>query len=547
MTRSALPDLRGQDIEFLLSVQFAGRWFRFATAAVDILDADGVLYSFDGQLPGTVFEEDLTLFSGEAEINGLEVDVYFPVDVAELVEQGHDLAGQWAEYALWVRGTTWEGRYPVLIGRTIEPIYGSRNETVTLSVEAENVDRGVWPPRTAVISATTYADHDPAVAGRSYPWPFGSPGVYTEADGSTGLTAGSPAYLVDTVNKYVLVAYSAVEATSVTIIDGTAEVSEVFTVLYGVDDANQRVSYVDVSGGAAVLGTVGNELFCRFDQGGGGGVRLRPGGEQQDGAGSLLLYLLRRSTLRIDAGQISAMVAELDGLAVAGSIDEPVAPWTWITEHLLPLLPVTVAAGQGGIELIMWRYYADSNSIVEHLEEGRNCRRVDRISYERDDIANEITLDFAPRVRQGGEFRRSRTVSGRQLIDKEVASGVTRSDMWRNALAVASVDSLRDEEAGDDGIRALNLKSRVVWSTASADWVLLWRIARHAFALRNLRVEGSLELGRLSRGSVVGYTDAGLYMTDLLSVVVGRGLSSSDTAALSLIFIPYPRRDLIAL
>lgn len=545
-----LPDLLGIEPVFLLTIDWNGRIYRFSTETVAIDTTDGLTFNYDGQLPETEFAEHLKLFSAGADPQSIEFSLDFPDDVAEIIERGHDLAHARGELALWIRGDTFDKRFKLLTGRIKEPFYGDEFEPVTFSLEEEPFeDQGIWPPTDAVITKDTWPDADENVLGKVYPWPFGTPGSYTEADGSVGKTSGSPAYVVDTVNGFVLVGFGLQEATQVTLIEPEMSRAGVATIFYQDDGQGRTCALIafPASGlGPPVTYDAGNDYWVRFDIDG-GGARLQSGPGIQDGMGSLLRTMLRKSTLRLHGGQIATVEFELNRYRASGVIASHVTPWEWIKQHILPILPVSIVAGPKGLQVIVWRWEASAIHAKAPLENGRNCTRRGRVEYVRDQVANEISIDFVARARQGGDYRRRRTVTGRDNIDKlKTADGKTRSDVFTNDFAKASVTRMKHADGPDsDGIRFLGLQSDIVTNTETADLILRDKSIAFAFPWRIIAVDGDMELADYSRGDQVPYTDASLHMVSLLALVIDAGIS--DVAVeLILQIIPNPDRDLVA-
>jgi hypothetical protein len=68
------------------------------------------------------------------------------------------------------------------------------------------------------------------------------------------------------------------------------------------------------------------------------------------GLGSLLTYLLQRSTIPVDYGRCETARRQLDRIEIGGYVNDPDAkPWDYIADELLPLAPMSVRRGPEGV------------------------------------------------------------------------------------------------------------------------------------------------------------------------------------------------------
>ena len=148
---------------WLLELTFAGRVFRFASESVDITDADDNVLSYEGSIGEIDFNESFDLFADAPTLPSVSFEAFFPADVsvASLVSQGHALDGAKGELSLHLPGNAYEDRSIRLLGLVSEPVYGDSGEPVSFSLESLPFDDGAqWPPAGAVVSETTWPDHD---------------------------------------------------------------------------------------------------------------------------------------------------------------------------------------------------------------------------------------------------------------------------------------------------------------------------------------------------------------------------------------------------
>ncbi|MCP4962790.1 MAG: hypothetical protein GY925_26420 [Actinomycetia bacterium] len=313
------------------------------------------------------------------------------VDVPALVQAGHPLSA--AVGTLYLDGDR------VLVGQVVNPSYDADAPvSVTLREESYDDQTTVLDAH-AVVDATTWSDADDASVGRSYPEVFGSPGLE--------LGPAVPAHLLDTTaspgTRYVLVAGHWVPATSVRLhcIDdgGAGPAADTYTVLHVEDGRGRLVAVVDLLEGGKSLtsgaATEGQSYFTRWS--GQAGLDGR--------AGQVLLRMMRRSSVRHDAGRFAVAAAWLDRYALGGFIDDPaVSPVDWIADNLLPILPFTLAQDTDGLYPVVWRSDVHPSEAVAELAEGPLCQRVGAIR-ERGDLLNDVRVQYGYRADTGDYLR----------------------------------------------------------------------------------------------------------------------------------------------
>ena len=107
---------------YLFELTYASRVFRWTSGpAVDIASDSGSLH-FRAGLPVS-WTDGGDVLAIDSEQRSVSFDALFmpeDVDVAQLVEAGHDLAGAVGELSIWVAGRTYEERIPLLQGRAGE-------------------------------------------------------------------------------------------------------------------------------------------------------------------------------------------------------------------------------------------------------------------------------------------------------------------------------------------------------------------------------------------------------------------------------------------
>ncbi|MCP3958831.1 MAG: hypothetical protein GY719_13340 [bacterium] len=597
---------------WLLEVRWAGRAFRWSVEPVEAVDGDGARWTYAGGLEVS-FGASFDLFRESPGHVSLPFDLVFPVDVAALVQAGHDLAAATGELSMWAPGRLWEQRRVVLEGRLTAPEYGAAGEPVSFSLEENPFeDRALIPDARARVTLATWVHHDADVRGRYYPLVFGAPGVFTEPHGRLGKTSGSPGLLVDTrlFNKggtsYLLIAGHRVAASHVRVVDYDADDGEgaaaTFAVEHVPDGLGRTVAVVRIgSPGSTVPVKVaaGHEYWVRWEgdedpaetaglvgdgaqpgsaasvsrvapvpidelgsgsSGSGGGQLgledLLPDEDNEEpvetmftggassvepitdgallnrrrdgalfGAGELLRYMLALSTLRLDTGRFAAIEPFLNRFQVSGFLEEPVSPWEWLEDQLIPLLPISMATGPGGLYPILWRADAGESDAVAELVAGPDLQRDGPVSYPSKDVVNEIRLDYAVRA-DSGDFMRSATVTGEDVgtFDRftTVYSRVSRRRYGKK------------EEA---------METEIVYDTATAKLILSWQVRARGFPWRELSYEADpRRWGWLTRGTVVTLTDLDLHFERQVALVRDRSWDGHHLE-LTFLLLDDPVRD----
>lgn len=522
MPRSSLV---GADLVWLLSVDYAGRTFRWASRPCAPVDEDGNPLPHDGGLDPVELEEVLAGASGDPDLGSLPFEVLFPegVSVAALVGQGHDLAAATGEVSLWAWGTAWEARRLVLRGRVSAPEWGDSDEPVSFSVEEFPwEDSALVPSSTARVTETTWPNAVDGAAGLYYPVVFGAPGVH-----AGGICPGSPGLFVrfEALSKYILLAGHEVSATSVTLQDPDGA-REVFAVQHVRDGLNRLVAVVDIYGASTVNVLLDGQWWVIWDQGGGG---LRDGTRTGtlSGAGDVLVHFLGLSTLTVDAGRWAAVRAPLNSYSLAGYLDDPCSPWEWLTDNVLPLLPVAVRSGPSGCYPVLLRHDATAAEAVEHLVAGPGVVRTSFVSTERAaEIVNEIRMEYAIDP-TSGDAQRWRVVSGDADPDspEEIVSYWARISLARY------------------GVHARVIESDVVWSDQTAGMVCAWKVAAYGAPSRRVTYNVDQTFGWLEVGSIVTLTDSSLAYDAQVSIVSGIRWVDEVSIELTLTIIEALPRD----
>lgn len=533
--RATRSELLGADTVVLVTVQWGGSTYRLSSATVDIQTSDGDGLPYRGGLDEIEISESLSAMQAEPEYPSISVRADLGVDVALLVARGQDLSSATAEIALHIVGQAWEDREVLLVGQVVQPVYDAAGEPVAFSVESTPFDdAGLVLATTETVTATTWPTSTTDDAPY-YPWVFGRPGVYVKPDGSDNVIAGSPAIAVEYTGANIdtlLVSLEAVSAGTVTIFDGTT--TEVFSVAQQYDGLGRECSVVDITGAASISRTSSSYLTLWSSA---GGVLNDDRSQVREGAGDVLMWMLRRSTAAIDRARFTSLRQRLNEYLIGGYVNGEARPWEWVVDHLLPILPLSIVGGPAGIYPIPWPIRAAKADAVAHIDAGDGCVRVPGITYQRTprDVYDQIRLRFAPGTGPDAGLWGGRIILG---VDPEADNSST-------SLYQASVDSYqaqvaarrvaeRDVAATPRAPRIRLLDSEIIWHRPTA-----WRVASEQLytssaVVRSLEYDCDARWRWLRPGQIVTLTDDEVYMTEHVAVVTGRSLGAAGGVLLPL-------------
>lgn len=511
---------------YLLELRWASRVFRWTSGeAVDVTSDGGTLH-YRGGLPidWTDGSDVLAIDSEQRSISFDGLPMPDEVDVAELVEAGHDLAAAVGEVSVWVSGRTYEERIVLLEGRALAPTYGGKDEPIALTLEERLYDdASTLIPTSARVTPETWPNADPAMFGRAYPLVVGKPGRYVEADGTDGKTTGSPALLVDVAAKRLLVAGHRTNATMVRIINTSKGEARDESIILTTDGLGREVTIIDGSGtGLSIV--EGDEYWVRWDNG-----EALVGEESTQPirqAGDVLRYVLQRSTIRLDRGALASVIGYLNRYRLDFYVDDPeVSAWDWLVDNVLPLLPVSVVGGPRGLRPVLFRWDARALDAVDTIEAGPEAVRVSPVSYSVEEPIQVVQVAYAPR---GGEGDHLRTVTLSGDPDEVDAGG-------HRALRASSI------RYGERRVR--RVETDVVYDAATAQLVASTLASTYALPRREVVYElDPRRFGTLEAGQVVTLTDAELHLQDAVALVQSIGWAPV-TMSVRLVLTEDPARD----
>lgn len=531
MSGFTAAELVGAELVWLLSFEWAGRTYRWSSRPCDPVDAAGEAYPHDGGLPDIAFAETFSLLSNSPDVRSVSLELIFPVDVAALIQQGHDLAAATGELALWRDGDAYEDRVVVLVGRVREPEYGAEGEPVALTLEqAPWDDSALIPDASARVTSDTWPDAASDAKGLYYPLVFGQAGHFRETDGSMTTTSGSPGLVVvwdsgSSVATTLLIAGHEVSASSVKVYSSDGQSSITGTVSHTTDGLGRKVAIVDMSGADPAF-AADSEYWIGWPSG--GALLLDDRSAALEGAGDLLIWMLRRASVAADFGRFEAIRPQLNAYKVAGYIDEAVSPAEWLADNLLPILPLSLAWGADGVYPVLWRLNATKADAVAHLVAGPGLVRTGTVSYLRAtrDLINTVRISYAPRARTG-EYRRLLTCTA----DPDVDSG----DEFATHYARISTSRY--------GAQAETIETDIVYDTDTAGHVVEEKVRMLALPVRSVTYESGIEWGWLASGDVITFDDDELSFDEQVMLVETVNWTSEVSLELTLLAVEDPALD----
>ncbi|WP_290608020.1 hypothetical protein [Janthinobacterium sp.] len=372
-----------------MDLSYGGHVLRMATHELDVGSSNGDLH-YVGTCDPMVYQRAIDLFSRQAEEDSIAVECRAPADVPTLASQGHRLDGsrvQVSQVRVRVDGAgvaavdDYEDRRVLLTGTVRDAEYGpyaQGSAALRFSV-LRRLKRtrakvpATWEAVSATTWPTTYLRGEDL--GISYPVVIGYPGRDTRSQDGF-IPAWQSVYARRQYLYQVLVAgLGTLDATTMRIcteadtigtdvtLTTTYRDYEAAATVEALDRLDQRVTVVDYHdqgyyiGGASELTSSYHAdaadkdetpIHCALTQSGGGGMLV--GGKVLRGAGDVIVWLLERAGVPVDAGSASV----LNCYFIDAVIAESVAPLDWLREELLPLLPVSLVDGEAGVRVVGW-------------------------------------------------------------------------------------------------------------------------------------------------------------------------------------------------
>ena len=550
-----LPVVNGQPrIWWLLDVEWGGGILRMAADDLDIEKADGTIIRYNAGLDGEISLSETLPLSGDASGQlSTGIEVLLPVNVPQLVQQGHDLAAARSVLSRWIEGTTWEQRRVVLLGRLVDPVYDDEDAPVRAQLEEVAwTDLGWTHALTQRVDGVTWAHADtldPVGLGVPYPLIFGTPYYVTIGTGAYAVS-GSPGLWIDRrflnagadfpdalAEVRILVAGHHCAATAIRLLTDDYPTGEAFIVRNGYDALGQPVCFVPWFDTSTPAGAPDDDWdFPTYSYNGYNSGLGEPTanvaildaavqatvyaawyslGGLSPLCGDVLGYLLPLTSLPVDAGRLQAVSGALGRYRIDCAITERVSPWDWIRDNLLPILPIAVVSGPRGLYPLLIRYAATAADAVAVLDVDvdTDIEPVDGISINGKDRANRIKLNYAYDY-ASGEYAASVTLTGDSAdILRDVATGDGPANIRTDPRCIAA-------RVAQGRVVDIEISSAVIYEDSTA-----WAVVADQAALRcEVRRDAVYNVpeGRypqIERGSVVIIRESRRYVANVALVM----------------------------
>ena len=506
-------------IRWVLSLQYAGGTFYMSSTPSTVDDGDGgQIVITDGLLEVSDTTEAIDLWATEAPRRSVGVTFETGLDVALLVEQGHDLAGAVAELAQLADGDTWDARRPFVVGRLVEPQYGGAGEGVRASVEQDllSSDQMIEPmvidgfDVTAALVATGNWLSGYNERTSEAPYVFGTPGGGS-VPGSKASNVGEVFSTVTGWSWIYVIAAHAVNATTVTISNAADSTSFTAPVVNVEINGNMVAIALEDRTSSTMTSTL--EVVVTWDNGG-GYVDEVVG--TMTTAGDYLAWLFRQTNQLVDYAKVNDARATLKAYSIGTYVDDPVVITDYIRETLLDMLPISMMTGPRGIYPLVWRWDATSEDAVAELnaDEVLDVERLDLVTYEDGDKVenvvvlrygwNPATESYASEIWAVGDDQRP---GGGNFLN------LARS-RWQDPILARSVARY--------GARRVTMESAVIADKLTAERVLAWRSRRWALPSRTVQYACAQRWAWIEPGDYVTVTDSSLAWTSKLCLVQER-------------------------
>jgi hypothetical protein len=495
--------------------------------------AGGTIVISDGLLDLADMTETLDLWSTDSPRRSVPVEFDLGVDVATLIEQGHDLAGCVAELAQLADGDDWSNRRPFAVGRLQEPQYGADGEGVRASIEQdvlssnETIEVSIIMAAAlsaALVATGLYASATFPTADVAAPIIIGAPGGGAEPgsnaayactlfDASTGVPA-----------RFYVLAGHPVAATTVTLTN-PADYTTVTTPVLGVTVVARSISVVVEDTATTTMTPAPVPIVTWTD----GGLIDQTIGVLET-AGDFIAWLLRLTEQQVDHGRVNAAREALRAYKIGTYLDESITVADYIREAVLDLVPVSMMTGPNGVYPHVWSYDATANDAVAHLDviEDPDIERDGLVTYEdADKIANTVELIYAWSPLFDGYTRVISSRGDGRVPRLQYGAGAGDPlDYYADPVLARSFARY--------GARRATIETALVHDVLTATRVLAWRSRRWALPSRVVDYTCPQRWGWIEPGDLVTVTDPDLAWSGRLCLVQSRAWASDGSVRYTL-------------
>jgi hypothetical protein len=523
-------------IRWVLKLEYAGGTWYMTDEAMTIDDGTGgTIVLTDGLLETGDTVESIDLWATEAPRRSSSVAFDLGIDVAALIEEGHDLAGCIAELAQLADGDPWTARRPFVRGRLVEPQYGAQGEGVQASIEQDVLtDESTLSPMTMpavaifdALDATTYPLRSATDDGIVIPVVFGTPGEGT-APGTVAASVGSVIDSLGTPFAVYAVAAHAVTALSVTLVNRDDGSTVSLPIVQVTIETGEVVALVFDDRSVSLWTPTATPVVIWDD---GGGLVAEGIGELTH-AGDFVAWLLSLTEQEVDQGRVNLARSSLAAFQVSGYVDDAVVIADYIREAVLDILPVSMMVGPKGVYPLVWRWDATSIDAVAawDLTTDLDIARESVVTYEdADKVANTVQLRYGWGPRVEDYTREMWAVGDPASRPRGLRFGGAASlalSYWSDPILARSTVRY--------GVKRDSLETAIVHDDLTASRVLAWRSRRWALPSRVVEYSAPQTYAWVEPGDYVTVTDPDLAWTERLCLVQSRAWAADGSVRYTL-------------
>jgi hypothetical protein len=214
----------------------------------------------------------------------------------------------------------------------------------------------------------------------------------------------------------------------------------------------------------------------------------------------LLVLVLSSSAYPVDWPRLYAALGRVPTFDVEGYLDERVGVWDFVSQQLLPLLPLSVRVGPRGLYAITADFSATVADTIGTLRAGVDCFRSGPVQYERRlrDLTGSIVVEAG---NNGGQPASTVEVSPSSMVQGH------RARLAQQSSVAGQILSRVQQSPTHQGQTTQTIKAPWLAGQTGAHYVATQRIAFKSAQLRTVRYELRSEFVELEVGDLVRLID----------------------------------------
>ena len=214
----------------------------------------------------------------------------------------------------------------------------------------------------------------------------------------------------------------------------------------------------------------------------------------------LLVLVLSSSAYPVDWPRLYAALGRVPTFDVEGYVDERVGVWDFVSQQLLPLLPLSVRVGPRGLYAITADFSATVADTIGTMRAGVDCFRQGSVQYERRlrDLSGTITVEAGD---NGGQPAQTVTVSPLTMLQGH------RARLAQQSSLAGQILSRVQQSPTHQGQTTQTVKAPWLAGETGAHYVATQRLAFQSAQLRTVRYELRPEFVELEVGDLLRLVD----------------------------------------